>query len=60
MPMLVTIPGVDILAAGQWNLVSGQQEFTPGDLASAVMARIEGDLQIPVGAPNAQPVEVAA
>jgi len=29
-------------------------------LASAVMARIEGDLQIPAGAPNAQPVEVAA
>jgi hypothetical protein len=38
VPMLVTIPGVDILAAGQWNLVSGQQEFTPGDLAAAVMA----------------------
>jgi len=29
-------------------------------LASAVMARIEGDLHIPVGAPNAQPAEVPA
>ena len=38
VPMLVTIPGVDILAAGQWNLVSGQQEFTPADLKAAVMA----------------------
>ena len=29
-------------------------------LASAVMARIEGDLQIPEGAPNAQPAVMAA
>ena len=29
-------------------------------LASAVMARMEGDLHIPVGAPNSQPAEVAA
>lgn len=29
-------------------------------LASAVMARVEGDLRVPVGAPNAQPAEIAA
>ncbi len=29
-------------------------------LASAVMARVEGDLRVPAGAPNAQPAEIAA
>jgi hypothetical protein len=37
-PDLVTIPGVDILAAGTWKLSSGEQTFTKQDLADGVEA----------------------
>lgn len=37
-PRLITIPGVDLVAAGTWDLSSGRQTFTPEDLASAVEA----------------------
>jgi hypothetical protein len=38
MPPLVTIPGVDLLATGSWNLSTGEATFTAEDLASAVAA----------------------
>jgi hypothetical protein len=38
LPALVTIPGVDLLAAGTWSLSTGRQTFTAGDLTSAVEA----------------------
>jgi hypothetical protein len=37
-PQLVTIPGVEILAAGTWQLSSGRQTFTRQDLTDAVAA----------------------
>jgi hypothetical protein len=37
-PALVTIPGVDILAAGTWELSTGRQTFTADDLNAAVRA----------------------
>jgi hypothetical protein len=38
LPALVTIPGVDLLAAGTWDLSTGRQTFTRDDLAHAVEA----------------------
>jgi hypothetical protein len=38
VPSLITIPGVDILAAGSWNLLSGEQEFSTDDLRNAIQA----------------------
>jgi hypothetical protein len=38
LPSLVTLPNVDIVATGTWNLSSGQATFTPEDLANAVQA----------------------
>ncbi len=38
VPSLVTLPGVDILAAGTWQLSTGRQTFTREDLAQAVDA----------------------
>jgi hypothetical protein len=38
VPALVTLPNVDLVAAGTWNLSSGEATFTPEDLASAVEA----------------------
>ena len=38
VPALITIPGVDILAAGTWALSSGRQTFTREDLEQAVEA----------------------
>jgi peptidoglycan hydrolase-like protein with peptidoglycan-binding domain len=38
LPALVTIPGVDLLAAGTWQLSTGRQTFTRGDLESAIDA----------------------
>jgi hypothetical protein len=38
LPDLITIPGVDLLAAGTWDLSTGRQTFTRDDLASAVTA----------------------
>jgi len=38
MPALVTLPGVDIVAAGRWRLASGEQTFTAADLRHAVTA----------------------
>jgi hypothetical protein len=37
-PALVTIPGVEIVAAGTWKLSSGEATFTTEDLAAAVDA----------------------
>lgn len=37
-PPLATIPGVDLIRTGQWNLSTGPVTFTSGDLASAVAA----------------------
>lgn len=38
LPALVTIGGVELVAAGTWQLSTGEQTFTPEDLASAVEA----------------------
>ena len=38
MPALVTVPDVDLVAAGSWDLMSGEATFTPEDLAAAVEA----------------------
>jgi hypothetical protein len=38
MPALVTVPDVDLVAAGTWNLMSGEATFTTADLAAAVEA----------------------
>lgn len=38
MPALVTIPGVDLLAAGTWGLSTGRQTFTRADLEAAAEA----------------------
>jgi hypothetical protein len=38
LPALITVPGVDILATGQWDLSTGQATFTPEDLANGVDA----------------------
>jgi hypothetical protein len=38
LPDLVTLPGVDIVAAGRWKLASGEQTFTTADLRGAVQA----------------------
>ncbi len=38
LPPLVTIPGVDLLAAGTWHLSTGRQTFTRTDLADAADA----------------------
>ena len=38
LPSLVTMPGVDLLAAGTWHLSSGRQTFTRADLESAASA----------------------
>ena len=38
VPALATIPGVDILAAGTWQLSTGRQTFTRDDLAHAIDA----------------------
>ena len=38
LPALITIPGVDILAAGTWALSTGRQTFTRGDLTAAAEA----------------------
>jgi hypothetical protein len=37
-PPLVTVPGVEIVAAGTWKLSTGEATFTTGDLAAAVDA----------------------
>jgi hypothetical protein len=38
MPALITVPNVDIVAAGQWDLSTGEATFTTSDLAAAVEA----------------------
>jgi hypothetical protein len=38
LPQLITIPDVDILAAGTWDLSSGRQTFTRSDLTDAIEA----------------------
>lgn len=38
LPPLVTIPNVEIVAAGTWILSSGEATFTPQDFAAAVQA----------------------
>lgn len=38
LPALATVPQVDIVAAGQWNLSTGPATFTKADLAAAVEA----------------------
>jgi hypothetical protein len=38
VPALMTLPGVDIMAAGQWDLSTGPTTFTPQDMADAVEA----------------------
>ena len=38
VPQLVTIPGVDLMAAGTWELSSGKQTFTRDDLTNAIEA----------------------
>ena len=38
LPALVTMPAVDILAAGTWHLSTGRQTFTQADLRSAIDA----------------------
>jgi hypothetical protein len=38
VPALVTVPGVDLLAAGTWELSSGRQTFTRKDITDAIEA----------------------
>lgn len=38
LPELVTLPGVDLLAAGTWELSSGRNTFTTDDIAEAIKA----------------------
>ncbi len=38
MPALATVPDVDLVAAGTWNLSTGEATFTAEDLAAAVEA----------------------
>jgi hypothetical protein len=38
LPELVTLPGVDLLAAGTWELSSGRNTFTRADIANAIDA----------------------
>lgn len=38
VPAFVTIPGVDIVATGEWDLASGTTTFTTDDMANAVEA----------------------
>lgn len=38
MPDLVTIPGVDLLAAGSWELSTGRNTFTRKDITDAIEA----------------------
>lgn len=39
LPQLVTVPDVEILASGTWNLaIGGERTFTAEDLAAAVQA----------------------
>jgi len=38
VPPLVTIPGVDLLAVGTWELSTGRQTFTREDVANAIDA----------------------
>jgi hypothetical protein len=38
LPQLVTVPDVEIVAAGTWKLASGEATFTAEDLAAAVQA----------------------
>lgn len=38
VPELVTMPGVDLLAAGTWDLSSGRNTFTRQDIADAIEA----------------------
>jgi hypothetical protein len=37
-PALVTVPGVELVQTGQWNLSTGPVTFTTGDMASAIAA----------------------
>lgn len=48
LPALVTLPGVDILAAGTWNLSTGRQTFTAADLQSAIDASACPAVGLPV------------
>lgn len=34
----ITLPGVDLMAAGTWNLSIGQQTFSRADMANAIEA----------------------
>lgn len=38
LPALMTLPGVELVAAGTWDLSTGEATFTADDLASAVEA----------------------
>jgi len=38
LPALTTIPGVELVQAGQWDISTGRVTFSTGDLASAVGA----------------------
>ncbi|WP_436759334.1 phage protease [Streptosporangium sp. V21-05] len=38
LPALATIPGVELVQAGQWDISTGRVTFAPADLASAVGA----------------------
>jgi hypothetical protein len=37
-PPLVTVPGIELVQTGQWNLSTGTVTFTTGDFASAIAA----------------------
>lgn len=37
-PALVTVPGVELVRTGQWDLSTGPVTFTTGDMASAIAA----------------------
>jgi hypothetical protein len=48
VPPLVTIPGVDLMATGTWQLASGEATFTTADLEAAVEAAECPDVGSPI------------
>lgn len=48
MVNLVTVPGVELMRTGKWNLSTGEWECTPAEIAAAIDAHAKGILRKPV------------
>ncbi|MBO0881555.1 MAG: hypothetical protein J2P17_14685 [Mycobacterium sp.] len=48
MVNLVTVPGVEVMRTGKWNLSTGEWECTPKEIAAALDAHEKGILRKPV------------